>query len=383
MWSHWMLLLSAAAGGLAWNTKGFELGGQRLFALPPVEDPGPCVPPHNMSSAVGLRGYRRYFANDSLIGRPVPCTRDDKICFRHNLVFDPSLDRCQPVGRGKLGCDLRPNRNEFEKGGHIIGVCNTYKDPCKGYRMAYDGRCYRKEVVRDVICGCGVKLTHHILSGVECRKSPATPVTIRQPKGERRCLMPDLRFPDVERSQFFRNPFWQIIRRTTTRNGTPENSFQCNTEQLTCFSKGKISVKGFSGCYPLFDKGPCPREYKVALDIHSAVKGQAEGTCVHERGGCPRGYKRMLFDGKCHEARKIAIEAPGYTPWNEYGQFMVLPHYTLRDVTFKRHNEFCMVMVGLVGSGMWERRPEPPCGANNKDLCHLYEVEAEPPIPEL
>ncbi|KAK7867341.1 hypothetical protein R5R35_001116 [Gryllus longicercus] len=380
---QWILLLSVAAGGpllSAWRVVG---EGRSMNGLRPVDDPGPCVPPRKKSAPVGLRGYRRYFANDSLIGRPVPCTRDDKICFRHNLVFDPSQDRCEPIGKGRDGeCDLRPNRTKFEKGGGIIGVCKTYNDPCKGYRMAYDGRCYRKEVVRDVICGCGAKPTRHFLGGVECRSAPAKPTNIRQPKSEGRCLIPDLQFPSM-RSQFFQDPFFDIIKRTRTRNGIPDASFKCKTEQSACFAKGKISVKGSKGCYSLFDKGPCPREHIVALDIHSAVKGHAEGTCVHVRGGCPRGYKRMLFDSKCHEERELAVEAPGYTIWNEYGQIVVLTHHTVRELHLKKLNNFCRVEGLFMLPGMWERRPEPPCGADNKGLCSLYEVEAEPPIPEL
>ncbi|KAK7793012.1 hypothetical protein R5R35_003561 [Gryllus longicercus] len=174
---RWLLLLSAVFLS-AW---GAAAGPQNLTGLPPVADPGPCSPPTNSSASVGLHGYRRYFANDSLIGRPVPCTREDKVCFRHNLVFNPSIDRCQPLGGGRhFNCDLRPNRTEFEHGsGRLLGVCKPYEDPCKGYRMAYDGRCYRKEVVRDVICGCESKPTRHFLEGVECRGSPATPIHIQ------------------------------------------------------------------------------------------------------------------------------------------------------------------------------------------------------------
>ncbi|KAK7865645.1 hypothetical protein R5R35_006901 [Gryllus longicercus] len=156
--------------------------------------PPTTLPP---SHALGWRGYRRFHANDSLLGRPVPCTADEKACFRYNMLFNPEADRCQPLGHGSpAGCQLTANRTEYERGsGHIYGVCIDYEDPCPGHRMAYDGRCYRKHVVRDVICGCAAGPARHFLGGAECRCSPAAPAAVEQPARAGLCRIPDFRFP--------------------------------------------------------------------------------------------------------------------------------------------------------------------------------------------
>ncbi|KAK7865876.1 hypothetical protein R5R35_003990 [Gryllus longicercus] len=381
-----LLLLSAVLLS-AWGTAA---GPQSLTGLPPVADPGPCSPPRDTSARVGLQGYQRYFANDSLIGRPVPCTRDDKICFRHNLVFDPSIDRCQPLGEGRhFNCDLRPNRTEFEHGsGRLLGVCKPYEDPCTGYRMAYDGRCYRKEVVRDVLCGCEAKPTRHFLEGVECRGSPATPIHIQQPEDEGRCLIPDLRFPDIERSSFFNHSFAKIqgFDGFRTAISFKENTplLKCNPDQAACFSEGKVFVAGYQGCHTLLEQGPCAKDHVVALDLRAAIQGRAEGTCVHVRGGCPKGYKRMVFDNECHEDREIQLEAPGDIVWNQYGQYILIPRiFRIWFHPKKVNSDTCKIDNSAIGGGAYYERFKAPCRQNNTGVCldELYKVETRVPVP--
>ncbi|GLG94551.1 Protein of unknown function, partial [Gryllus bimaculatus] len=144
----WILLVTVAAEGLILVVWGKADSDHRLSVLPFEADLKPCVTVKLPSSHVGRQRYQRFFANDSLIGRPVPCTREDKICFRHNLIFDPVTDRCEPFGKV---CDtleekvLLVDRTELEHGsGRVVGSCQEYNNECSGYRMAYDGICHEK-----------------------------------------------------------------------------------------------------------------------------------------------------------------------------------------------------------------------------------------------
>ncbi|KAK7867343.1 hypothetical protein R5R35_001118 [Gryllus longicercus] len=340
-------------------------------------DPSSSSSHTNSSAPVGLHGYRRYFANDSLIGRPVPCTRDDKICFRHNLVFHPTHNICVPVG----GSDVY--RAEFERGsGRFLGAKPKYADPCTGYRMAYDGICYENNIVHDVICGRDANLTRHPLGNEECRVAQPNPIFIEQPEEDGSCVIPDIRFPDAERRVFFNNPFSEI---QGFQNDNPGSTFtpkalECEPAQAACFSERKVFVSGYNGCHILLQQGPCAQDHVVALDLQAASKGRAEGTCVHVRGGCPKGYKRMVFDGECHEDREIQIEAPGEIILNQFGNNIVTFLGLSGFIPIVKEN-FCVILLSFNAFGVGEPMSSPPCGANNMGECKSYEVVNEPPKP--
>ncbi|GLG92646.1 Protein of unknown function [Gryllus bimaculatus] len=313
--------MSAVSRDLWWMAAGLLLCSWKVTAWEwPVESDSdaPTAPP----APVGQQGYRRYFANDSLIGRPVPCTREDKICFRHNLVYYPSQERCDYIGRYFVDCyansgcycKLTVNRTELEFGsGRLVGSCPKYMDPCSGYRMAYDDKCYKKKIVQEVICGADAEITVHILGDMECRDELFEPISIQQPEEDGSCVVPDLRNPDIERSAFLHNPLESFQK--ISKEKIP--SFACEPSQAECFDKEKVWVSGYDGCHTLLKQGPCPDDHLVALDVQAAFQGRAEGVCAHVRGGCPKGYKRMLFDGDCHEDREIAIQVPGKITLNQ------------------------------------------------------------------
>ncbi|KAK7788510.1 hypothetical protein R5R35_008890 [Gryllus longicercus] len=125
--------------------------------------------------------YRRYHANDSLIGQPVPCSRPEKLCFQHNLLYSPTWNKCVALGdAGGNDCEFVADKNEFLHGsGHLVAVCDAQPlQHCPkrlGVRMAWDGECYAHSLVRDELCACAELPTLHPLGGRECRCHSPTP----------------------------------------------------------------------------------------------------------------------------------------------------------------------------------------------------------------
>ncbi|KAK7792232.1 hypothetical protein R5R35_014710 [Gryllus longicercus] len=346
------------------------------------------VPPASAATptplpVVGIRGYRRFHANDSYIGTSIPCTYEEKLCFRYNTLYSRFTRRC--LEEPDI-CDHAADRQEFLHGsGHLLAACRNFTDPCVGgkYRMAFDGRCYPARVVREVLCGCAAPPTPHFLGvGVECRCPGArrsrsrARVRVRQPRQEGRCRIPDLRFPDTARGFLYGGA------------AAGHGALRCSAAQAACFADGRVAVRG--ACHALHARGPCPPDHVVALDAAALRADRADGACVHARGGCPAGQRRMAFDGSCHRDRDIGLLTAGRVRMTADGQFVV-------DAIGVE------VLVILSTSRFWEGnvttclltylqndlslRPQhtlmPPCASDDEDLCRLYDVEAEPPLPEL
>ncbi|KAK7870776.1 hypothetical protein R5R35_005442 [Gryllus longicercus] len=328
------------------------------------------------TEGVARRGFVRFHANDSHVGQPVPCTRDEKVCLRHNLVFHPKSDRCQPLGEGGHGCNLRVSRQEFEHGsGHIVGVCQKYDDPCSyglRHRMAYDGRCYDQQVVYDTLCGSDSTLSFHFLGGMECRNDSSPLVHVEQPEEEGRCLIPDFRERRPPAPAYFDHPL------TTAER--PVVSLNCSSaKQRGCFQQEKVWVEGASGCHSLLKRGPCPPDHVVVIDGRAAAERRAEATCMHVRGGCPEGHKRMAFDGECHADRDIALAAPGVVHMNAYGVHEVLNYAVSVLYTPQTSGDKCEVEFLQFWPPIGEREDlePPPCGPEDMSQCSLLEVLSE------
>ncbi|GLH01842.1 Protein of unknown function, partial [Gryllus bimaculatus] len=188
--------------------------------------------------------------------------------------------------------------------GHLVGRCAA-RDRCPGHRMAFDGRCYRKRTVREVLCGCAAAPTPHVLGGAECRCAPAGYLHVKQPAAARACRVPDLRFPDARR-------FAAPAPAAATRRGP------CARRQRACFARGAVWLEHPPGCFPLLETGPCPPGHVVAL----AGSGWETG-CVDTRRGCPPGYKRLLYDQLCHSDRELEIAVPGKVLLGLYGEYEI------------------------------------------------------------
>ncbi|KAK7870857.1 hypothetical protein R5R35_011244 [Gryllus longicercus] len=320
-------------------------------------------------------GYKRFHANDSYIGEPIPCTDDEKVCFGYNLVLDTDSDTCQAIGGGYVGgCVLRADRKEFEEtSGRLYGVCQEFDDPCRGvgFRMANDGRCYTPDIVRNVLCGCDAPPTFHLLGNYECRcTTPSAPVRVEQPKEAGRCKIPDFRFPDTRREQLTRSALQSV--KIINSN--------CSAQQRECFGEHKVWVAEAAGCFPLLKRGPCAADEVVVLTKQQWTAGAA--VCRQERGDCPPGRLRMGFDGECHSEREMKIAAPGRLALNILGEYDVLGYNQVLRFTPKLHGNACAFdRMAMDGSPPYRAYPKPVC-TGSEPQCALYETISVPPSPE-
>ncbi|KAK7865646.1 hypothetical protein R5R35_006902 [Gryllus longicercus] len=345
-------------------------------------------PPSAAAAAVGVRGYRRFHANDSLVGRAVPCSRDEKLCLRRNLLFHPPSGKCLGlVGPASAPCDVAVDGAQLESGsGHVVGTClPSRRGDCVGFRMAFDGKCYREELVRDVICGCQDPPVPHPLAGFECRCAPHRPAPrVVQPQQDGRCLFPDLHAPyahDHALTAVYPVAGAYPLRCSNSHcYVAPDRPrAECSGAQRRCFEKGMVWVAARNRCFRLLEPGPCERNYILVLSKNETLGNIA--FCRHIRGDCPPGKIHMAFDQRCHDEREMKMIAPSDLQRNVFGDYMLpmLLEVMYAPVVYRNH---CAIRIETnpIIMGRTSGLPKPPCGHNNIGDC-VVEVYAEPPLP--
>lgn len=239
-----------------------------------------------------------YFTNDTLLGKPVPCSDAEKECLRFNRILFPADGKCYPLGDGPSRCLLAVDRCEFERRSrHIRGTCAPTdlcrSTPAKQVRLAFDGRCVKLRHLHN-FCGRGpVDLVLHFFGDYEC--SPVVgltlekPVYIPQPPESGRCVFPNLRHDltsvlDQERRLLVKD---------------------CSEEQSICFANNKVWYSDRRRCCDLLKQNHCPVGSWVVLDKRSWEAGSVTSTCAPINQCANEHQRLMAFDGQCHNKHEV------------------------------------------------------------------------------